>query len=162
MFRTWRIRQCDTVWVCKLADIVTSLWLGIIALPKELFYEILVFWTYYITSIWNKWKCVNANKWLTLISYKCMKKGSSQQQRTQQISTVNLISVTFWSLFLLDLPNPRNSMIGIQNVIEKGQLWCSWRNSQRMTWYNRWPFAKFVLQKWKKKFLSLGLKIVAK
>ena len=78
----------------KLADIVTSLWLGIIVLLKELSYEILVFWTYYIISIWNKWKCVNANKWLTLINYKCMKKGSSQQQRTQQISTVNLISVT--------------------------------------------------------------------
>ena len=37
---------------------------------------------------------MNANKWLTLISYKCMKKGSSQQQQTQQISTINLISVT--------------------------------------------------------------------
>ena len=38
----------------KLADIVTSLWLGIIVLPKELFYKILVFWNYYITSSWNK------------------------------------------------------------------------------------------------------------
>ena len=37
---------------------------------------------------------MNVNKWLTLISYKCIKKGSSQQQQTQQISTVNLISVT--------------------------------------------------------------------
>ena len=37
MFRTWRIRQRNPVWVCKLADIVTSLWLGIIVLPKELF-----------------------------------------------------------------------------------------------------------------------------
>ena len=37
MFRTWRIRQRNTVWVLKLADIVTSLWLEIIVLPKELF-----------------------------------------------------------------------------------------------------------------------------
>ena len=43
MFRTWRIRQCDTVWVRKLTDIVTSLWLEIIKLDKELFYEIIVF-----------------------------------------------------------------------------------------------------------------------
>ena len=44
--------------------------------------------------IWNKWKCMSVNKWLTLISYQCMKKGSSQQQQTWQISTVNLIPVT--------------------------------------------------------------------
>ena len=37
MFRTWRIRQCNPVWVRKLADVVTSLWLEIIVLPKELF-----------------------------------------------------------------------------------------------------------------------------
>ena len=37
IFRTWIIRQRNTVWVHKLADIVTSLWLGIIVLPKELF-----------------------------------------------------------------------------------------------------------------------------
>ena len=37
MFRTWIIRQRNTVWVRKLADIVTSYWLGIIVLPKELF-----------------------------------------------------------------------------------------------------------------------------
>ena len=36
MFRTWIIRQGNTVWVYKLADIVTSLWLEIIVLPKEL------------------------------------------------------------------------------------------------------------------------------
>ena len=37
---------------------------------------------------------MSVNKWLTLISYQCMKKGSSQQQQTRQISTVNLSSVT--------------------------------------------------------------------
>ena len=37
---------------------------------------------------------MSVNKWLTLISYQCMKKGSSQQQQTWQISTVNLIPVT--------------------------------------------------------------------
>ena len=37
MFRTWIIRQRNTVWVRKLTYIVTSLWLGIIVLPEELF-----------------------------------------------------------------------------------------------------------------------------
>ena len=115
MFRTWIIRWRNTVWVRRLTDIVTSLWLGIIVLPKELFYEILVFWTYYIISIWNKWKCVNANKWLTLISYKCMKKGSSQQQRTQQISTINLISVTL-------APNMGLTQVTTLNKKVKAQL----------------------------------------
>ena len=35
MFRTWRIRQCDTVWVRKLTDIVTSLSLEIIKLEER-------------------------------------------------------------------------------------------------------------------------------
>ena len=43
MFRTWIIRQCKTVWVRNLTDIVTSLWLGIIMLEKELFNMISVF-----------------------------------------------------------------------------------------------------------------------
>ena len=43
MFRTWIIRQRNTVWVRKLTDIVTSLWLGIIKLNKELFYVTPVF-----------------------------------------------------------------------------------------------------------------------
>ena len=46
----------------KLADIVTSLWLGIIVLHKELFNVTPVFWIYYITSIWNKWKCERENQ----------------------------------------------------------------------------------------------------
>ena len=63
MFRTWRIRQCNPVWVRKLADVVTSLWLGIIKLDKELFYVTPVFfWIYYITLIWNKWKCERENQ----------------------------------------------------------------------------------------------------
>ena len=62
MFRTWRIRQCNPVWVRKLADVVTSLWLEIIVLPKELLNVTSVFWIYYITSIWNKWKCVRENQ----------------------------------------------------------------------------------------------------
>ena len=40
---------------------------------------------------------MSVNKWLTLISYQCMKKGSSQQQQTRQISTVNFILVTLMS-----------------------------------------------------------------
>ena len=43
MFRTWRIRQCNPVWVCKLTDVVTSLWLEIIKLDKELF-NVLYIW----------------------------------------------------------------------------------------------------------------------
>ena len=42
MFRTWIIRQRNTVWVHKLTDIVTSLWLEIIKLDKEWFKVILV------------------------------------------------------------------------------------------------------------------------
>ena len=45
MFRTSIIRQHNTVRVRKLTDIVTSLWLGIIVLPKELFKVIYVFET---------------------------------------------------------------------------------------------------------------------
>ena len=62
MFRTWRIRQCNPVWVRKLADVVTSLWLGIIKLDKEWFNVTYVSWIYYITSIWNKWKCERENQ----------------------------------------------------------------------------------------------------
>ena len=43
MFRTGIVRQCNTVQVRKLTDIVTSLWLGIIVLPKELFNVLHVF-----------------------------------------------------------------------------------------------------------------------
>ena len=43
MFRTGTIRQCNTVRVHKLTDIVTSLWLGIIMLHKELFNVTYVF-----------------------------------------------------------------------------------------------------------------------
>ena len=43
MFRTWIIRQRNTVWVRKLADVVTSLKLEVIKLEKELFYVTPVF-----------------------------------------------------------------------------------------------------------------------
>ena len=43
MVRTGIVRQHNTVRVCKLTDIVTSLWLGIIVLPKELFNVTYVF-----------------------------------------------------------------------------------------------------------------------
>ena len=46
MFRTWMIRQGNTVQVHKLTEIVISLWLGIIMLEKELFYVTPVFRTY--------------------------------------------------------------------------------------------------------------------
>ena len=50
---------------------------------------------------------MSVNKWLTLISYKCMKKGSSQQQWTPQISTVNLISVTLAPIGSYSSENPQ-------------------------------------------------------
>ena len=43
MFKTGIARQHNTVRVHKLTDIVTSLWLGIIVLPKELFNVLCVF-----------------------------------------------------------------------------------------------------------------------
>ena len=46
----------------KLADIVTSLWLGIVKLDKEQFNVTSVFETCYITSIWNKCKCERENQ----------------------------------------------------------------------------------------------------
>ena len=62
MFRTWRIRQCNPVWVRKLADVVTSLWLGINVLSKGLFNVISVSENYSMLSIWNKWKCERENQ----------------------------------------------------------------------------------------------------
>ena len=97
MFRTWIIRQGNTVRVRKLTEMVISLWLEIIKLDKEWFNVILLYGTILEYHIWNKWKCMSVNKWLTLISYQCMKKGSSQQQQTRQISTVNFILVTLMS-----------------------------------------------------------------
>ena len=89
MFRTWIIRQRDTVWVHKLADIVTSLWLGIIALLKELFYEIFLCGNLLTTSIWNKWKCERVNK--SLDSHWPEDYYNLNYNNKQQISTVNLI-----------------------------------------------------------------------
>ena len=62
MFRTWRIRRRNPVWVRKLADVVTSLWLEIIKLGKELFNVISVSENYSTLSIWNKWKCERENQ----------------------------------------------------------------------------------------------------
>ena len=56
MFRTWIIRQHNTVWVRKLTDIVTSFWLGIIVLPKELFKVMLLYGISYLEKM-RVWKC---------------------------------------------------------------------------------------------------------
>ena len=54
MFRTWIVRQRNTVWVCKFTDTVTSLCSV----------------TYALRNLVNKWKCMSANKWLTSINTK--------------------------------------------------------------------------------------------
>ena len=46
----------------KLTDVVTSLWLGISVLSKELFNVISVSENYSTLSIWNKWKCERENQ----------------------------------------------------------------------------------------------------
>ena len=68
MFRTWIVRQCNTVRVRKLTDIVTSLWLGISKLDKELsnVIHVLGIKEYHI---WNKWKYESVNKLLTVINH---------------------------------------------------------------------------------------------
>ena len=62
MFRTWTIRQGNTVRVHKLTEIVISLWLEIIKLDKEWFNVILLYGTILETNIWNKWNCERVNK----------------------------------------------------------------------------------------------------
>ena len=62
MFRTWTIRQGNTVRVRKLTEIVISLWLGIIKLDKEWFNVILLYRSILETNIWNKGKCERVNK----------------------------------------------------------------------------------------------------
>ena len=67
MFRTWIIRQRNTVWVRKLADIVTSLSLEIIKLDKEWFNVISLHGNILETNIWTKWGHESVNKWLWVI-----------------------------------------------------------------------------------------------
>ena len=62
IFRTWIVRQRN-----KLTDIVTSSWLGIGKLDKELFKCDTCIWNYLITSSWNKWECMSVNKLWTVI-----------------------------------------------------------------------------------------------
>ena len=78
VFRTWIIRQCNPVWVHKLADIVTSLWLEIIKLDKEWFNVILLYGNILETNIWNKWDSESVNRLLTLINQQLLwkKKGT--------------------------------------------------------------------------------------
>ena len=68
--------------MCKLTDIVTSLWLGIGKLDKELFNVIHVFGIIQSHKIGIN-GCMSVNKLLMLTSYKCMKKGSNRHQWTK-------------------------------------------------------------------------------
>ena len=58
VFRTWMIRQCNPVWVHKLADIITSLVFMTCALSQRKC----------DTCSWNKWECMSVNKSLTFIN----------------------------------------------------------------------------------------------
>ena len=90
MFRTWIIRQCNTVWVCKLTDIVTSLWLEIIKLDKEWLNVILLYGNILETNIWNKWGYESVNRLLTLINQQLLwkKKGTKLYNSKRQISII--------------------------------------------------------------------------
>ena len=88
MFRTWTIRQGNTVWVRKLTEIVISLWLGIIKLDKELFNVILLYGNILETNIWNKWGYESVNKWLTFIKHS-RDRGKEERNRTLQQQTTD-------------------------------------------------------------------------
>ena len=92
MFRTSIIRQCNPVWVCKLTDIVTSLWLETIKLDKEWFSVILLYGNILETNIWNKWESESVNRSLTLINQQLLwkKKGTGLNSK-QKISKSSVL-----------------------------------------------------------------------
>ena len=81
MFRTWRIRQCNPVWVRKLADIVTSLWLEIIKSDKEWFNVILLYGNILETNIWNKGGHESVNKLWTFIKHQPVNERQQDKYR---------------------------------------------------------------------------------
>ena len=60
VFKTWIVRQHNLIWVCKLTDIVTSLFLCICSWTKSQ-WNVIHVWNQYIISSWNKWNCMCAN-----------------------------------------------------------------------------------------------------
>ena len=74
VFRTWIIRQDNTVRVHKLTEIVISLWLEIIKLDKEWFNVILLCGAILEYHIWNKWENESVNRSLTLINQQLLRK----------------------------------------------------------------------------------------
>ena len=69
MFRTWIIRQYNTVWVHKLTDIVTSLDSKLVRWTmsySKWYMYVETFWQYHI---WSKWGYESVNKWLTFIKH---------------------------------------------------------------------------------------------
>ena len=90
MFRTRRIRWHNPVWVCKLADVVTSLCLGLLCCLKS--YSM---WHLYLGIIkqhhnWNKWGHESVNRSLTLINQLLpwKRKGTELYNNKWQISTI--------------------------------------------------------------------------
>ena len=90
MFRTWKIRWRNSVWVCKLADIVTSLCLGLLCCLKS--YSM---WHLYLGIIkqhhnWNKWGHESVNRLLTLINQLLpwKRKGTELYNNKWQINTI--------------------------------------------------------------------------
>ena len=102
MFRTWTIRQGNTVWVCKLIEIVISLWLEIIKLDKEWFNVILLYGTIFETNIWNKWKSESVNRSLTLINQLLLwKKKGTKLDTKRKISKSSVLHwLYFWYIWL--------------------------------------------------------------
>ena len=86
IFRTWIIRQCNTVCVHKLADIVTSLWLEIIKLDKEWFNVILLCGTILEYHIWNKWKFESVKQVIGfLLTWRLLRHQLQQQTKDKYI-----------------------------------------------------------------------------
>ena len=106
MLRTWIIRQFNPVWVRKLADIVTSLWLEMIKLDKEWFNVILLYGNILKTNIWNKWENESVNRLLTLINQLLLwkKKGTKLDSKwkiskSPVLHQWGILGGLFWKYF---------------------------------------------------------------
>ena len=121
MFRIRRIRRCNPVWVRKLADVVTSLWLGIIVLSKELFNVISVSENYSTISIWNKWKCERENQ--SLDSY-----------LPEDYYDLNYNGRTKLSIFLIHYIGAQSDLTQVTTLKNKNLKLSLWAKSEGELW----------------------------